>query len=63
MTRYNGQVVDVDNRSVRAIFGMKVRWIVIIKIHPDDNPVEPAKLRHRLPSGPGLGRPLPGSFQ
>ena len=63
MTGYDGQVVDIDNSSIRAIFCMKVRWIVIIKIHPDDNPVEPAELRHRLPSEPSLGRHLLESCQ
>jgi len=40
------QAVDIHEGLVRAIFGMEVRRVVIIKVHLDDDSVETADLRH-----------------
>jgi hypothetical protein len=38
--------MDVHHGFVRAVVGMKVRRIVIVEVHLDDDSVEPADLRH-----------------
>jgi hypothetical protein len=40
------QSANIDQRKITAILGMKVRWIMIVREHLDDDAEEAADLRH-----------------
>jgi len=57
----DGEVADIKQRKVAAVFRMEVRRIVIVEEHLDDDAEEPADLRHGRARAAGRERRLPAS--
>ena len=43
---YDGQVGNADNTFIFTVLGMKMRRIMVCKVHGDNNPKKAANLRH-----------------
>ena len=43
----NGQIIDINQAFIITILCMEVWWVVIIKVHGNDDPEKSTNLRHR----------------
>jgi hypothetical protein len=47
--KINRKIINTNKNFEIPVGCMKMRWIVIIPIHPDNNAIEAANTRHNVP--------------